>query len=381
MGWNLLDLALVLAVVSFAVTGYQRGLVAGLVSLAGFVGGAVVGVWLLPYAVEPFQPDTMGATVVALLVVLLPAALGQALAWPLAERLREAITWAPARWLDGVGGAALNAVAVLLVSWIAASSLVPTPSPGLNEAIQDSRVLRSVHERMPDHAPTWFSRATEALTDAGFPQVVNPFENDPTADVPEPSGDSVTQAAVAAAQNSTVKVRATSGFSGQEGSGFVFAAERVMTNAHVVEEASGITVQLGGVGRHYEAEVVLFDPAIDVAVLAVPGLEAPALSLTPDDEDAVRGDPAVVAGYPEGGSLDVRAATVASRTEASGQDIYGNTVVTRDIYAVRSLVRPGNSGGPLLTTDGRVYGMVFARSVTDSDTGYVLTADQLRAVL
>ncbi|ARQ69465.1 MarP family serine protease [Streptomyces marincola] len=371
---NLLDALLLLAVVLAAVSGFQRGLIAGVISLIGFVGGAAFGVWLLPYVVEHMEPGSASATIVALVVVLVPAAVGQALAWPLALRLRDSVRWAPARWLDGVGGSAFNAVAVLLVAWMAASALIPTPSPGLNRAVQGSQVLGAVQDRMPDQAPTWFNRATDVLGDAGFPQVFNPFENAPTAEVPQPSGDNVTQAAVAAAQNSTVKVTATAGFSGQEGSGFVYAAERVMTNAHVVEGADATAVQVGGVGPRLEAEVILFDPAVDVAVLSVPGLDAPALSFAGDAE---RGSPGVVAGYPEDGPLDVRAATVAGRTAARGQDIDGSSVVTRDIYTVRSLVRPGNSGGPLLTTDGQVYGMVFARSVTDAETGYVLTADQI----
>jgi S1-C subfamily serine protease len=378
---NLLDVALLLAVVLFAVSGYQRGLVAGIVSLAGFVGGAALGVWLLPFIVDPMAPETMRSTFVALLVVLLPAAAGQALAFPLAERLREALSLTPVRWADGVGGALLNAVAVLIVAWIAASSLAPTPSPGLNRAIQDSTVLGGVQDRMPAQAPTWFSRASDALSEAGFPQVYNPFENVPTTEVPAPSGDSVTQAAVAAAQNSTVKVEATSAFAGQAGSGFVYDEGRVLTNAHVVDGASAVSVQIGGVGQRYEADVVLFDPDADVAVLDVPGLEAPVLSMTDDEGEAETGDPAVVAGYPEDGGLDLQAATVAGRSQARGQDIHGESVVTRDIYTIRSTVRPGNSGGPLLTTSGEVYGMVFARSVADTETGYVLTADQIRAVL
>jgi S1-C subfamily serine protease len=378
---NVLDVALLLAVALFAVSGFHRGLVAGIVSLAGFVGGAALGVWLLPFVVDPLAPETMGSTLVALLVVLLPAAAGQALAWPLAERLHEALSVTPARWADGVGGALLNAMAVLIVAWIAASSLAPTPSPGLNRAIQESSVLGGVQDRMPDQAPTWFSRASDALNDAGFPQVYNPFENIPATEVPAPSGDSVTPAAVNAAQRSTVKVEATSAFSGQAGSGFVFADERVLTNAHVVDGAGAVSVQIGGVGEWLDAEVTHFDPEADVAVLAVPGLEAPVLTLTDGEEEAQSGDPAVVAGYPEDGGLDLQAATVADRSEARGQDIHGDSVVTRDIYTIRSFVRPGNSGGPLLTTSGEVYGMVFARSVSDSETGYVLTADQLRAVL
>ncbi len=378
---NLLDVVLLLAVIGFGFSGYHRGLLAGLVSLAGFVGGAALGVWLLPYLIDPMRPDTMGSTLAALVVVLLPAAAGQALAWPLAERLRSALVWAPARWVDGVGGSLLNAAAVLIVAWIAASSLSPTPSPGLNQAIQDSSVLGGVQDRMPQQAPTWFSRASDALNDAGFPHVYNPFENMPTAEVPAPSGDNVTDAAVNAARQSTVKVHASSGFSGQAGSGFVYDDDLVLTNAHVVDDAGAVSVQVGGVGELYSAEIVVFNPDADVALLQVPGLDAPTLPLTDDADDAEPGDPAVVAGYPEDGGLDLQAATVAGRSAAQGQDIHGDNVVTRDIYTVRSTVRPGNSGGPLLTTDGQAAGMVFARSVTDDETGYVLTADQIRAAL
>jgi S1-C subfamily serine protease len=113
-----------------------------------------------------------------------------------------------------------------------------------------------------------------------------------------------------------------------------------------------------------------------VAVLYVPGLRAPALSF---DDGAGHGDAAVVAGYPRGGGLDLRAATVAGRVRATGQNIYRDASVTREICSIRSTVRPGNSGGPLLTTQGRVFGVVFARSTSDAETGYVLTAAEVAA--
>lgn len=372
---NVLDAVLLLAIALFAWSGYQRGLVVGALSLAGFVGGAVLGVWLMPFLVGGMERGAPETSLLAMVLVLVPAAAGQTAAGMAAWRLRDRMRWAPARWADGLGGAALNAVAVPLVAWIAASALVPTPSPGLNRAIQDSSVLQGVQDRMPAQAPSWFGSATSALREAGFPPVFDPFANQPTAEVPEPSGDSVTRAAVNAAQRSSVRVTAAAGFTTQEGSGFVFAEGLVMTNAHVVDGADAATVRTGGVGRPYRARVVLFDAEIDVAVLSVPSLPAPALSFA---GDADRGAPAVVAGYPHGGSLDVQAASVAQRVQAQGRDIHGAEAVTRDIYAVRSTVRPGNSGGPLLTTGGEVYGMVFARSVTDDETGYVLTADQIR---
>lgn len=371
---DLLDILLLLVVLAYAASGYRRGLVAGCVSLAGFVGGAVVGVWILPWVMDLVVPGTTRATVAAVFTVLLPAVVGHELAGRLALRLRRELDRGPLRVADGIGGAVANSVAVLIVAWVAASVLGASSSPLVTSAIRDSRLLGAVQRTMPDTTPAWFSGATSALTQAGFPQVFNPFENESTAEVARPTGDSVTAAATEAAKRSTVKVEGVAGTQGREGSGFVYAREHVMTNAHVVAGIDEPTVQIGGVGRTYEARVVLFDPQKDVAVLYVPGLRAPVLRF---DDDAERGDSAVVAGYPQDGDLNLQAATVANRVRARGQNIYNDGTATREIYSIRSTVRPGNSGGPLLTTDGRVFGVVFARSTSDAETGYVLTADEV----
>ncbi|GAB3401331.1 MarP family serine protease [Flindersiella endophytica] len=371
---NLLDLALIVAALGFAASGYYRGLVVAALSVAGFILGAVVGLWLLPFVVNWVGSD-LPRTVVALIVVLVPAILGESIGSRAGWALRKKLTWAPVRWLDGVGGVAANIVAVLLVGWMAGSALANVPSPGLSSQIRESRVLATVDQVMPEQASTWFSRATTALTEAGFPQVFNPFENEPTTNVPAPSS-SISAAAIKASRESVVRVVGDARSCGRtfSGSGFVYDHELVMTNAHVVAGVSEPTVQVGGQGRIYQARVVLFDSDTDVAVLSVPGLDAPALDFA---DDATSGDSAVVSGFPGGGPLDLEPARVASRLRANGQDIYGESVVQRDIYSVRSLVRSGNSGGPLLTPEGEVYGVVFARSVTNTSTGYVLTADEV----
>ncbi|MFJ8797906.1 MarP family serine protease [Streptomyces sp. NPDC102487] len=371
---DVLDLLLMLVILAYAASGYRRGLVAGCVSLAGFVGGAVIGVWVLPWMMELVTGGTPAATVTAVLTVLVPGVVGHELAGRLAMKLRRELDQGPLRVADGIGGAAANTLAVLLVAWVAASVLGASSSPVVTQSIRNSALLGAVQKTMPETTPTWFSHATSALTEAGFPQVFNPFENEPTAGVARPSGDSVTPSATNAAKLSTVKVEGVSGNQGREGSGFVYSAQRVMTNAHVVAGIDRPTVRVGGVSRPYPARVVLFDPQKDVAVLYVPGLRAPVL---PFDGVASRGDSAVVAGYPQDGGLDLQAATVASRINATGQNIYNSGTVTREIYSIRSTVRPGNSGGPLLTTDGKVYGVVFARSTSDSETGYVLTAHEV----
>ncbi|CAM5542101.1 Serine protease OS=Streptomyces alboniger OX=132473 GN=CP975_19260 PE=4 SV=1 [Streptomyces alboniger] len=266
---DLLDILLLLVIFAYAASGYRRGLVAGCVSFAGFVGGAVIGVWVLPSMMDLATPGTTAATVTAVLTVLVPAVLGHELAGRLALKLRRELDRGLLRAADGVGGAAANSVAVLIVAWVVASVLGASSSPLVTTAIRDSALLGAVQDAMPDTTPAWFSRATSALTPAGFPQVFNPFENESTAEVAKPTGDSVTASATNAAKRSTVKIEGVAGTQGREGSGFVYAPQHVMTNAHVVAGIDSPSVRIGGVGQTYESRVVLFDPNRDVAVLYV----------------------------------------------------------------------------------------------------------------
>jgi len=158
-----------------------------------------------------------------------------------------------------------------------------------------------------------------------------------------------------------------------EGSGFLFAGEHVMTNAHVVAGVRSPSV-LASDGKSYDATVVLYDPRRDVAVLYVPGFTRSPLGFA---GVAKQGESAIVAGYPQNGPFRAVAARIRARQPAQGPDIYQTHQVTREIYAVYAVVRPGNSGGPLLAPDGRVYGVVFAASVDDPQTGYALTAGEV----
>lgn len=380
---TLLDLFILLTVLLFAVSGYRRGLAASVVVFALTVAGALLGLALLPWVLDGLGDSAAAVNSAALLTVLVPAALGSALARRPASWLRgRLLARGPLRWADGAGGALACAAALLGVVWIAGNAALGSPhtSTALQQQIRESTTMHTLADRLPEQTVTWADRASGALSWAGFPQVLNPFQNEPATGVAEPSGDAVTATVTRAAQQSTVKVTGQLGDTGRgsEGSGFVYDDDLVMTNAHVVAGVDRPSVQVGGVGERLPATVVLFDPDTDVAVLRVAALDAPAVSFTEDD--ATRGSSAAVAGYPHNGGLDLRAATVSTRMNATGLDIYDESTVTRDVYQLRATVRPGNSGGPLLTTDGQVYGMVFARSAAHPDTGYALTADGLRTL-
>ncbi|MFI1246661.1 MarP family serine protease [Streptomyces anulatus] len=380
---NVLDILLLLAAVWFAVIGYRQGFVVGILSVIGFLGGGLVAVYLLPVIWDRLTEDAEVSTAVAIgavVIVIVCASIGQAFTTHLGNRLRRYITWSPARALDATGGALVNVVAMLLVAWMIGLLLAGTSLPTLGKEVRQSSVLLGVDRVMPEQAPSWFQDFSSVLAQNGFPQVFSPFANEQITEVKAPDPALVGSPVAARAKNSIVKVVGTAPSCGKvlEGTGFVFSERRVMTNAHVVGGVDEPTVQIGGEGRLYDAKVVLYDWQRDIAVLDVPDLRARPLQFTGPDDDAETGDSAIVAGFPENGAYDVRSARVRARIDADGPDIYHRGTVRRDVYSLYATVRQGNSGGPLLTPDGKVYGVVFAKSLDDPDTGYALTADEIR---
>ncbi|MGK4581803.1 MarP family serine protease [Kitasatospora sp. HPMI-4] len=373
---NVLDLLLIAAALGFAVSGYRQGFVVGVLSVVGFLGGGLIAVQVLPLLLRHLSPGTT-ASVVAVLVVIVFAAVGQAVTTHFGWKLRGHIGRRQARALDAFGGSVVNVVSMLLVAWLIGSALAGTSLPTISKQVRTSKVLGGVQSTLPSDAPNWFSDFTKVLARNGFPQVFNPFEHEPITEVEAPDPALAGSPAVSRARQSLVKVVGTATACGKtlEGSGFVFAPHRVMTNAHVVGGVNEPTVQIGGIGQLYDATVVRYDWQRDIAILDVPKLNAPALDFA---GEARTNDSAIVAGFPENGGFNVQPARIRGRIQANGPDIYHRGQVVRDVYSVRSLVRQGNSGGPLLSPEGRVYGVVFAKSLDSSDTGYVLTADEVR---
>ncbi|MCX4448345.1 MarP family serine protease [Streptomyces sp. NPDC087866] len=380
---NVLDILLLAGAVWFAVIGYRQGFVVGILSVIGFLGGGLVAVYLLPVLWDQMTDGSevsSTAAVVAVVIVIVCASIGQAFTTHLGNKLRRHITWSPARALDATGGALVNVVAMLLVAWLIGSALAGTSLPTLGKEVRSSSVLLGVSRVMPSQASTWFTDFSSVLAQNGFPQVFSPFANEPITEVRAPDPALVGSPVAARAKQSIVKVVGTAPSCGKvlEGTGFVFSDRRVMTNAHVVGGVDEPTVQIGGQGRLYDAKVVLYDWRRDIAVLDVPDLDVKPLRFADTESDAETGDSAIVAGFPENGAYDVRSARVRARIDANGPDIYHRGTVRRDVYSLYTTVRQGNSGGPLLTPEGKVYGVVFAKSLDDPDTGYALTADEIR---
>lgn len=372
---NALDIVLVLAVVVYALSGYQQGFIVGSTSTLGLLGGGFLGAQITPLLLDDFEPG-LAVSVAALLMVLTGALSGQALGAYVGAQVRNRLTWQPAHVVDAIVGSALSAGAVLLIAWVLGVAVSGAEMRALNKEVRASAVLGAVDTVLPGGADRVLATFNALVGSSHFPRYLEPFAPEQIKDVPTPSIGVAARPAVQRAESSVVKIigPATSCGRTVEGSGFVYAPGRVMTNAHVVAGVTSPIVVLDG--TEYPATVVYYDSDVDVAVLAVNELSAPALTF---DDEARTGESVAVLGFPLNGPYDVQPGRVRERQQLSSPDIYGTDTVIRDTYSIYSLVREGNSGGPLVDRGGQVVGMIFAASVTDAETGYVLTADQVDA--
>jgi S1-C subfamily serine protease len=294
----------------------------------------------------------------------------------LGDKVRSWLGAGPARRVDGLVGAVLATVGFLLSAWVVGLAVSSSGIPGVATAARGSAVLAGVDAAVPispDRLNDTFRSVVEA---GGFPQVVAPFVEEQIIAVQPPDPAPVQAPPVQEALRSVVQVagEAPSCDRVQQGSAVVVAPGRLLTNAHVVAGTTRVVVAPAD-GPAVPAEVVFFDPDSDVALLDAPELALPALA--PVTVAPTAGDDALVAGFPGGGGLVVSAARIRSTTTLVGLDIYGQDRVSREVVAFRGEVRPGNSGGPLLGPGGRVMGLVFAASLTDSETGYALALSEL----
>lgn len=369
-----LDSAVLAVAFIAAVSGWRSGAVGSLLSFVGLALGAVAGLLLIPHIKAYLHGDT-SQIFTQLFLVLALVVVGEVAGVVLGRAVRAAMHNPTVRAVDSIAGVVLQLVVVLIAAWLLATPLTSSNNPTLAAAVRGSRVLAEVN----DVAPRWLKsvpRRVAALWDkSGLPPLQDPFSRTPIAAVDAPDAGLGTNPVVTATEPSVVKVRgiATSCQKVLEGTGFVVAPGRVMTNAHVVAGSSEVNVDVGA--KSYDATVVSFDPEADIAILAVADL--PQTPLVFVDSPARADTDAIVLGYPGGGIFEATPARIREIIQLNGPDIYQRDTVTREVYTIRGLVRQGNSGGPLIDVNGHVLGVVFGAAVDDSDTGFVLTAKEV----
>ena len=368
---NLLDWVLIVIVVLYAVSGYWQGFITGAFATVGLLVGGLIGVWLAPTALGDASPSIL-VSLAAVFIVIVCASLGQAILQVGGARLRDKIIWQPVRALDAVGGAVLSGAAALLVAWALGVALSGSGLRGITPLVQESKVLAEVNRVLPAEASSKLSAFNDVVGTTFFPRYLEPFAPERIVPVPPGPHRLLTDPDVQRAAADVVRIRSTNRcHQGIEGSGFVYAPDRVMTNAHVV---AGVGTPLVDIhGTSVPARVVYYNSDLDVAVLSVPTGTVRPLRFA----SAASGDGVAILGFPQNGPYDVQVARVRSDQRLRSPDIYGHGTVIRDVLSLRGLIRPGNSGGPVVDSAGRVVGVVFAASVTSSDTGYALSSRQV----
>ncbi len=355
-GLNFLDVFIVIFVVVAVLRGARTGFLAGVFSLVGVVVGVSVGSRIAP-SLMPEGVDPIYGAGITLGSIIAFAVLGEVVARTIGGSIRNRLTGPTSGTLDGLGGAALGFALSLVLVWaVGAFALQSPPLAGLQPAVEDSRVLRSLNERMPS------GLITRAVADLEpLPRIQGPEPN-----VAAPEGSIINDPDVLAASGRTLRITGTACGYGVEGSGWVAGRDLVVTNAHVVAGEMATWVQIGGLGRNLSADVVAFDERNDIAVLRVDGLGLSPLRLAAPRP----GEAAAVIGFPENGPLDIEPARTGTTQRVISSDAYDDGPVERLVTSFRVYVRPGNSGGPAVDADGRVVSTIFA-SRTDSDnSGY-----------
>jgi S1-C subfamily serine protease len=364
---DVVDIVLVVLVLAAAFHGLRVGALVQVMTFGGFWLGLLLGALVSSDVVGSVRSGT-GRGVVTLAIVLGSAMLlgiGGRFVGSWSNALLRRHRLGP---VDAALGVAVAVVAVLVSAWLIGSLVASGRYTWVNAAIQRSHILRAVDEILPP-VPSVFSRLQSFLSAEGFPPVfvdLAPPLAGPVAVPTSAQADSI----AAAEQASTVKVLGQACGALQEGSGFVAAKGLVVTNAHVVAGEPQTEVVVGGVD--YRATPVLFDPSFDLAVLRTAAPLGPPLTIDPGTVS--RGMQGAVLGYPEDGPLTVAPAGVTAVLVAQGRDIYNEGLVVRSVYQLEAVVRPGNSGGPLVSSTGQVVGVVFSRSTLDPQVGYALAS-------
>jgi len=378
---NWVDATIAILVVLAIIRGWSTGAVVQLTSMTGFCGGLVVGA----FAAVPIAHLLTGANrmLVAIIAIVGTSVFLGIAGELIGRRVQSSLHSGPLRVGDKVLGIAVGLLTAVLAMWFVGNLLATSRIATLDEGLHGSAVLGRINRVLPT-LPSVFGRIEALLSANGLPVVfVNPPPGlvDP-ARLPD---DQVTAATAQVARASVVKVVGQACGVIKSGSGFVAGPELVVTNAHVVAGESTTSVDDSS-GSH-RALVLGYDPRLDVAVLRVPGLSAPALPMR--EQTVARGTTAAIVGFPGGGAFRFSPAASNARIEAVGLDIYGQSVAVREVYELHGVVVPGDSGGPLVATGeesgtagiarGTVIGVIFGNAPGDSNVGYALAMPAVTA--
>ncbi len=351
------------AIIAFAILmggwGYRQGLIVGLLSVAGFAVGAVLGSRLAP-ALLPEGAESPYAPFTSLAGAVLIGGFAAVTLEGAARGFRARAQRAPvAHTIDSAGGALLLATLGIGLAWL--FGVVALNAPGtddLRRAVQRSAILTRLNQTFPPSG--------------GLLNALNRIDPGIAIEGPEPGvgppdSELATDPEVLAASEGVVRVIGTACGLGVSGSGWIAAPGLVVTSAHVVAGQDDTAIGYGEADARLDATPVHYDPANDLALLRVEGLFGEPLPLSPAPEIGTGG---AVLGYPENGPYEVTPARLGETGVVISEDSYGKGPIRRTLTGLRGEIRSGNSGGPMVDGRGRVLTTVFASTTEGRPGGY-----------
>ncbi len=371
----IVDAIIVALVIAALYSGWRQGAFASIMSAIGIIAGLVIGLAVAPFIVE-LADASVWRLLLLIAVIILFVGLGNLVGATIGAAWRDRMRTVSSLRVDSLIGAILQSLATLLVIWLISIPVAANAPGTAGQAIRNSTVLSVIDEAVPSWASKIPAQLSALLNESGLPPLVSPFDAGTSQHVDAPNAAAIDSDMVEKSRESIIHVRGEAESCKRRlmGSGWVAADDYVITNAHVVAGTTDVILET--VVGMKQAQVVYYNPDVDIAVLHSPELGLKSLPIS--DEPAETGDNAVVMGFPQSGPFEAAPARVRDRITIAGPDIYATGRVEREAYTVRGTIRQGNSGGPMTNTDGEVIGVVFGASVDSSDTGYALTIREVQ---
>jgi hypothetical protein len=375
----LIDALIVVLVGLMMVAGFRRGLVVSAAGIACVAGGGAVG---------GLAGALFGAR--GTLVGVLVCGLGGGVAFTrVMQRVDEWVAdhvEQDLRQFDRAFGAVLNGLVGLAIAWVFAAVLTVVPvSRGVADQVKGSSLVGALVGVVP---PTG-DLASLVLRSGLVPATAGPLVLTST-----PDDSIVTAPGVVATEPSVLQVVGRACNLIVTGTAWVEAPDTVVTNAHVVAGMQRVFVRSaahtpgaetndnlrdevdqGTVGA--AAQVDVFDPQDDVAILTVPGLNLPPLRMA--DVEPAHDTSSAVVGFPKREGENVTSARYDRELTWPSSDIYNQRRLPVPVASFGGGVLSGNSGSPLETADGEVVATVEASTVGQSvQGGFAVPNDVVR---
>ena len=358
---NWVDVLIVAFAIVAGIRGWFQGAIEQVLGWIGLIAGFYVGIAIAP-SLSTKITHSSSRPIIALIIVVVAAVVGQFAGHLLGSTIRRTVKMVKLGLVDSIAGVVVGVAGALITIWLVAALLVSTSWSSAASGIQGSRIIKALDSALPT-VPSAEARLQSLLRNANFPSVFTSIVS-PTipfsGSVPKLGKNTLSPNS----PNQVLKVLAM-GCSGiHQGTGFFAGPHLLVTNAHVVAGATSVMVDGA------RAQVAFFDPVNDIAVLRVAMNPVP-LKFAPSVPSS--GQHAEVIGFPLDGGRTISPSVISGEISSESRDIYSKQTFTRTVLVVYSNIELGNSGSPVLV-HGDVAGVVFSKSLSQSETAYAIPA-------